>query len=143
MIDAISHRLFTQPPVNTLYHYTSLSGLMGIVESGALRASDIRYMNDSTELRHTLNVLQTHITERINSGTDDPVLLNKLLAWLKHPSFEEEQEWRAISPLITPSRGMPVHFREGDSMLVPYYLTKWQSEPRLGISYCQIPYRKR
>ncbi|WP_439106841.1 DUF2971 domain-containing protein [Congregibacter sp.] len=288
MIDAITQRLFAQVPDKTLYHYTSLSGLMGIVESGALRASDVRYMNDSAELRHTLSLLQKHITERINSGADDPVLLNKLLEWLshriangpmlfgasfrvngnllsqwrgysnhskgvslgfnpehvhecarrqafqvaacqydsafqaalieqivdgvevlaaarpqsesddgwapvfeeiegdllriaallKHPSFEEEQEWRIVSPLITPTRGMPVHFREGDAMLVPYYLfeltaresggidldhvfigpsaninlstnsvalflTKLQAEPRRGISYCQIPYRKR
>lgn len=288
MIEAITQRLFTQPPDKTLYHYTSLSGLMGIVESGALRASDIRYMNDSTELRHTLTLLQKHIKDRISRGTDDPVLLTKLLDWLshriangpmlfgasfrvngnllsqwrgysnhskgvslgfnpghvaacaarqkfqiaacvydperqaafieeivdgveelaaarpqgevdsdwvavfeeiegdllriaallKHPSFEEEQEWRIVSPLITPSRGMPVHFREGESMLVPYYLfdlrdressglvldhvfigpsanmdlstnsvglylTKWRSEPTDGISYCQIPYRKR
>ncbi|MCB1841588.1 MAG: DUF2971 domain-containing protein, partial [Halioglobus sp.] len=37
------------------------------------------------------------------------------------PAFEEEQEWRLVSPLITRCLEHPVSFREGHSMLVPYY----------------------
>jgi hypothetical protein len=236
MIEHIIERLFSVAPKNTLYHYTALSGLLGIVGSGELRASDIRYMNDSAELRHTLDLLHHCITRRVVAGVDNPVLLNQLLDWLshrivsgpmlfgasfrangnllsqwrgysahgkgvslgfnpahirecaarqqfqvgkclydpaeqralveqlvdaveriarrrvaekgwqdyrewgwygvfeqiegellriaailKHPSFEEEQEWRIVSPVISRSRGKPIHFREGTSMLVPYY----------------------
>ncbi|MFV8816448.1 DUF2971 domain-containing protein [Haliea sp. E17] len=229
MIADITRQLFADPPRETLYHYTSLSGLLGIVDSGVLRASDIRYMNDSAELRHTLDLLQSHVSRRIFAGTDNPALLNQLLEWLshriasgpmlfggsfrangnllsqwrgysvhgkgvslgfapdfisacarrqgfqvgrclygerqqlilierivdaiealaldtpvddrdwspvferaeedllrmaailKHPSFEEEQEWRIVSPAIGSSEDAPVHFREGRALLVPYY----------------------
>lgn len=236
MIENITERLFSVAPESTLYHYTSLSGLLGIVNSCELRASDIRYMNDSAELRHTLDLLRNCITERVIEGADNPALLNQLLEWLshrivsgpmlfgasfrangnllsqwrgysvhgkgvslgfnpryicacaqrqnfqvgkclydpgeqrklieqvvdaleatarqnqqdaqpagpkgnrwysvfervegdllriaailKHPSFEEEQEWRIVSPVISRNHDMPIHFREGASMIVPYY----------------------
>ena len=57
MFDVLTRQLFATPPRETLYHYTSLTGVLGIVGSAELRASDIRYMNDSTELRHTLDLL--------------------------------------------------------------------------------------
>jgi hypothetical protein len=39
---------------------------------------------------------------------------------LKDPSFREEREWRIISRPLTSSRGL-FDFREGSSLLVPYY----------------------
>lgn len=289
MIDAVSQALFERVPKETLYHYTSLSGLLGIIGTRELRASDIRYMNDSTELRHTLNLLDAHLTRRLAAGCDEPMFLAAFQQWLgkrvvrgpmlfgasfrangnllsqwrgysvhgkgvslgfdpeaiaslasaqgfsvgrclydsdlqkniieemvngvemlareasseghdpadgdkfftriehdllkiaavlKHPAFEEEQEWRIVSPLIDDVRHSAIHFREGASMLVPYfafelasaqsegialnhvyvgpssnaelsmnslhlYLAQHQATPRQGISYCQIPYRKR
>ncbi len=227
VIDDITQQLFSDEPEDTLYHYTSLSGLLGIVDSQILRASDIRYMNDSVELRHTLDLLSSHIRARIRTGTDHPDLLSQLIDWLssrvtggpmlfgasfrangnllsqwrgysvhgkgvslgfspqnihqcamrqgfqiarciydeqvqetlierifdavetmastssvtdrenffeviegyllsiaavlKHPSFEEEQEWRLVSPVIQRLEEHPIHFREGTSMLVPYF----------------------
>lgn len=228
MIGPISQRLFAGSPTDTLYHYTSLTGLIGIVDSGHLRASDVRFMNDSTELRHTLELLREHISVRIRSGTDHPALLDEMSQWLshrmvggpmlfaasfrangnllsqwrgysvhgkgvslgfspghiaacatnqafqvgrciydegrqrqlielivdaveaaaaerdpddagsavfelieedllriaailKHPAFEEEEEWRVVSPRIIDCSAHPVSFREGNSMLVPYY----------------------
>jgi len=231
MLEAITQDIFSSRPVDTLYHYTSLGGMLGIVDSGTLRVSDIRYMNDSAELRHTLDLMVSHVTQRIVSGTDHHALLNQLLEWLshriadgpmlfgasfrangnllsqwrgysthgkgvslgfnplyllnraerqnfqvarciydsgtqaelnqkivdaiialardaepgearagwvdifeqiegdvlriaavlKHPSFAEEQEWRLVSPVIQTGGSQPIHFREGTSMLVPYY----------------------
>lgn len=232
MIQNITRSLYTQAPSETLYHYTSLAGYLGIVDSGDLRASDIRYMNDSTELRHTLDLLSRLVTRRILAGVDEPEFLNAFLDWLshrvvsgpmlfgasfrangnllsqwrgysahgkgvslgfhpgeitrraaeqgfsigrciynpaqqeslmeqvidevenlarehagpncsaeeaqsqfevieedllriaavlKHPAFEEEQEWRLVSPVITDPGHDAVDFREGASMLVPYY----------------------
>lgn len=235
MIDDITDRLFSAVPQSTLYHYSTLAGVLGIVSSGELRASDIRYMNDSAELRHTLDVLRSYITRRVHAGSDNPELLNELLEWLshrivsgpmvfgasfrangnllsqwrgysvhgkgvslgfnpqqlhacarrqqfqvgkcvyapaeqtalmeqlvdvlekraaelepaaaapahsgkwhrlfeevegdllrvaailKHPSFEEEQEWRIVSPVLSGGDNGSIHFREGTSMLVPYY----------------------
>jgi len=36
-------------PPSTLYHYTSLQGLLGILDTGTIRATAIRYLNDSKE----------------------------------------------------------------------------------------------
>ncbi|MEM1113510.1 MAG: DUF2971 domain-containing protein [Pseudomonadota bacterium] len=235
MLANLAERLFAEQATETLYHYTSFTGLQGIVSSSILRASDIRYMNDSTELRHTLELLGEAISARIQQGCDNPRLLTQLQEWLshrvvqgpmlfvasfrangnllsqwrgysihgkgvslgfnpehvadcaerqmyqlgrciydeqhqralmsdilgalenaasgdaplavaaresadfhslfelaeaellriaailKHPSFEEEQEWRIVSPPIRDDKHAPVHFREGKYMLVPYY----------------------
>lgn len=237
MIQDITSRLYADIPRERLYHYTGFNSLLGIVDSRALWASDIRYMNDSAELKHTANLIGAEITRRIRSGHSRPDLLNQFLDWvthritnghmlfaasfrsngnllsqwrgysrhgkgvsvgfdpnyiracaerqsfqigkciydsdqqkqlisqvidaveilakeqdivgethesddnssyhpafemiesdllriaaiLKHPSFTEEEEWRVISPVITDYLTAPVLFREGTSMLVPYF----------------------
>jgi hypothetical protein len=46
-------RLDQQSPVpETLYHYTNAAGLKGILESGKLWLSDIRSLNDPSEISH-------------------------------------------------------------------------------------------
>jgi hypothetical protein len=40
----------SEKPPRHLYHYTSLQGMMGIVESQTLWATDARYLNDAKEL---------------------------------------------------------------------------------------------
>lgn len=42
------------------------------------------------------------------------------LCLVKHPAFNEEQEWRLISPFIDKFLEADIRFREGSSMLVPY-----------------------
>ncbi len=236
MIKDITKKLYSDIPRETLYHYTTFNGLLGIVKSGALWASDIRYMNDSAEMRHTADLIGSEIAERIAGGHSNPKLLNQFLDWvshrftnghmlfaasfrsngnllsqwrgysslgkgvsigfdpdhllkcaqrqsfqvgrciyepeeqnslikqvvdvvevlaaeygrafdesgrqssqfyhsvfekiesdllriaaiLKHPSFQEEDEWRIVSPVLTDYVNSPVLFREGTSMLVPY-----------------------
>ena len=113
MIAEISQSLFADEPVDTLYHYTSLSGLMGIVDSQILRVSDIRYMNDSTELKHTLNLLRDEIVGRLSSGSDHPVLLNQLLRWLSTRVVSGPMlfggSFRANGNLLSQWRGYSVH----------------------------------
>ncbi len=293
-IREITNRLYADAPKDILYHYTSFSGLLGIVKSRSLWASDIRYMNDSAELRHTAHLIKKEASRRIEAGHDNPYLLNQFLYWvshritnvhmlfgasfrsngnllsqwrsysalgkgvslgfdpayimnraekqafqigkcvydpseqqtligqvidavealaasragdddeaarrsgrdyhevfnkvesdvlrlaavLKHPSFQEEAEWRIVSPVLTDYASSPVLFREGDAMLVPYvefrladdnggpisldhlflgptpnieismnsltmFLSKNGIFPANGITYCQIPCRKR
>jgi len=237
MIKDITAKLYSDIPQERLYHYTNFTGLLGIVDSRALWASDIRYMNDSAELKHTADLIHTEVTHRIGAGHAKPDLLNQFLDWvthritnghmlfassfrsngnllsqwrgysrlgkgvslgfnpdyilrcakqqsfqigkciysresqrrlisqvvdsvealaeehhpksdnqkeqgdnsyhsvfhmiesdllriaaiLKHPSFREEEEWRIVSPVITDYVSAPVLFREGASMLVPYF----------------------
>ncbi|MDG9668166.1 DUF2971 domain-containing protein [Hahella sp. CR1] len=237
MIQDITAKLYSDIPVDTLYHYTTFSGLLGIVESGNLWASDIRYMNDSAELKHTADLISAEVDRRIADSHPKPGLLHQFRDWiahritnghmlfgasfrsngnllsqwrgyssmgkgvsvgfpaahilecasqqsfqvgkciyshqdqttlirqvmdvvealaeqhgehagpthfppsqsyhgvfemiesdllriaaiLKHPSFQEEEEWRIVSPGVTDYLNSPVKFREGASMLVPYF----------------------
>ena len=233
-IRSMTEALYADIPAEAVYHYTTFSGLMGIVESGSLWASDIRYMNDSAELNHMVTLTRAEVEERIALGHPNPRLLNQFLDWitrrvtnghmlfsgsfrangnllsqwrgysdlgkgvsigfdpnhlltcarkqgfmvgrcvydpkrqrqlihqivdhvedlaasacgvhgcqtdeifadvfervesdllriaaiLKHPSFQEEAEWRIVSPIVTDFKDSSVHFREGTHMLVPYF----------------------
>ncbi len=84
MIQDITSKLYADTPQERLYHYTSFTGLLGIVDSGSLWASDIRYMNDSAELKHTADLIRTEITKRIRAGHEKPDLLNQFLDWVTH-----------------------------------------------------------
>jgi len=54
---------------------------MGIIGSRTLRASDIRYMNDSTELIYALNLLRETISTRTHPSN---LLQNAFgVSWLK------------------------------------------------------------
>src|SRR5271165_5896004 len=44
--------LDTGPTPAVLYHYTSMQTLLDIVHSGRMRASHVRYLNDTTETTH-------------------------------------------------------------------------------------------
>lgn len=84
MIKDITAKLYADSPEERLYHYTSFTGLLGIVGSKALWATDIRYMNDSAELRHTADLIRGEITRRIAEGHPWPDLLNQFLDWVTH-----------------------------------------------------------
>lgn len=84
MIKNITERLYSDIPEETLYHYTTFKGLLGIVQSGVLWASDIRYMNDSAELKHTANLIRQEITQRIANGSSRATLLNQFIDWVTH-----------------------------------------------------------
>jgi hypothetical protein len=84
MIRDITAKLYSDAPQERLYHYTSFTGLLGIVGCRALWASDIRYMNDSAELKHTADLIRSEITRRIGAGHAKPDLLNQFFDWVTH-----------------------------------------------------------
>lgn len=140
MIDDIIQRLYAETIRDTLYHYTTLQGLLGIVDSGVLRASDIRYMNDSTELRHTLELLEQHITRRIMAGTDHPTLLNALLEWLSHRIVSGPMlfgaSFRANGNLLSQWRGYSVHGKGVSLGFEPRWLERRANEQRFQMARC-------
>jgi hypothetical protein len=83
-IEALTRELYADVPLGTLYHYTTLSGLLGIVRSRALWASDIRYMNDSAELRHAADLIKLEVAERIDGGSANVNLLSQFVDWVAH-----------------------------------------------------------
>jgi len=51
----------------TLYHYTSSRGLLGIISSGVLRAGNFSYLNDSSELLYGIQLVERVFKERLAS----------------------------------------------------------------------------
>jgi hypothetical protein len=57
----------THPP-DTLYHYTTLAGVIGIVSNKTLWATSIRHLNDATEFTYAHGVLR-EVLEGATRGT--------------------------------------------------------------------------
>jgi hypothetical protein len=243
-IDLLTEELFGDNPQGLLYHYTTLTGLLGIVQDSTLWASDIRYMNDSAELKHSADLIRMEVQDRIARGQGKANLLGQFVDWvvnritnghllfgasfrshgnllsqwrgysahgkgvslgfsagyilecatlqhfqigkciyeperqrqlvrqvvdaveqqvdanikggesrqqlsviyrtvfesieldllriaaiLKHPSFQEEKEWRLVSPVYADHTEAPTLFREAHAMLVPYIKFNLRQEP--------------
>lgn len=65
----------------TLYHYTSTAGLLGIVESGSLWATDLAYLNDRREMTHGLELIRNAILATDGgrwTADDAELVLNRL-----------------------------------------------------------------
>lgn len=71
-------------PTAPLYHYTSLAGLMGIVNNKYLFATDIRFFNDAAEMAHTAHLIGNEIAQRIGRPGAKVRLLEQLRAWVAH-----------------------------------------------------------
>ncbi|HKF82105.1 MAG TPA: DUF2971 domain-containing protein [Solirubrobacterales bacterium] len=55
-------------PPRRLYHYTSLRGLMGICSSTEIWASDVRFVNDASELTYASELIGTEVAAAINDS---------------------------------------------------------------------------
>jgi hypothetical protein len=60
---------------DVIFHYTTIAGLIGIVQSGSVWATDIRFLNDSTELQYAKDLLLSRIKEEI--ATQNSTTLHK------------------------------------------------------------------
>jgi len=55
-----------QPIPEALYHYTSQDGLLGIIQSRSLWATNISYMNDATEFDLSLGLLKDRLFDEVD-----------------------------------------------------------------------------
>ncbi len=113
------NKLLALQGLQMLYHYTSLDGLIGIINGNSLWASHCKYLNDSTEYIHALNA---PISLSNEIYMDDDYLspfgfsMRKALDKMKHndvyvSSFSEKpdllSQWRGYCP---PGRGVCIGF---------------------------------
>jgi hypothetical protein len=84
MIRNITDELYSNTPQTTLYHYTSLAGAKGMIDSGFLHATEIRYFTDAAEMRHTVDKLTPETWFREGFGASNTELLRQLREWLSH-----------------------------------------------------------
>jgi len=60
----------SQQPDELLYHYTSVESFVSIIKGGALWASHIRYLNDTTEQRIPWDHVRAAIKARLDAADD-------------------------------------------------------------------------
>ncbi len=139
-IEKLTSKLYADIPQGVLYHYTTFTGLLGIVRSRALWASDIRYMNDSAELRHTADLINVEVRERIDSGHPNSSLLAQFVDWVSHRitnghmmfgvSFRSQgnllSQWRGYS---VPGKGVSLGF-------CPDYILRCADKQQFSIGKC-------
>jgi hypothetical protein len=128
-----------------LYHYTTLSGLVGITSNSLLWASDVRYMNDASELTYAAELISEVLTETL-SGVENEVLRAALPAasvaefanpfaygigrtWPFAACFCEDgdllSQWRGYRGAETGyALGMDLHGLVGFGWLPPYTLLR-------------------
>lgn len=53
-------------PLRTLYHYTTQAGLLGILTSSSIWASEIRFLNDATEFHTALDAVGAELRGRLD-----------------------------------------------------------------------------
>ena len=64
---------FAKPPPDVLHHYTTQSGVLGIVESSVLWATKMQYLNDATELGFALDLAEQRIKEKRDNTSDSRI----------------------------------------------------------------------
>lgn len=109
-LNALGLNLANAPPI--LYHYTSMPALLSIVESGRLRATHVRFLNDQSEIATMWEIVNRRLHKRINSAkttaeqeslaeiikiAESRAALNEFVA-----SFSEKRDdlsqWRSYCP---------------------------------------------
>lgn len=81
-----------------IYHYTTMAGFKGIIESREIWATDLRYMNDPTELKLGYEYLNKMVCETGNSGNTiemDPSIPIFACSFSKHKDVLSQ--WRAYA----------------------------------------------
>lgn len=71
--------VLTREPPPALYHYTDLGGLLGILKSGVIWASQAQYLNDTQELLHAYSLFREEIERRRSCGQIDDQMRDLLL----------------------------------------------------------------
>jgi hypothetical protein len=105
-----------------LYHYTTAQGLIGILKSNTLWASDLQYLNDFSELRYAENLIERKWEEMSGSDTD-------LVEPLVSSPFERTVNELTGSTSIPFSAYAVCLCEEGDQ------LSQWRAYTQKGTGY--------
>lgn len=62
-LSAFKSAIEQEPPPPTIYHYTDDNGLVGILQEGLFRLTDVFSLNDPSELRHGIGIASRLIRE--------------------------------------------------------------------------------
>ncbi len=71
----------------TVYHYTTCAGLMGILDTGKLRASHIAFMNDAKEYAYGAELLSRVITDKMQGPSHRQGIIEVIYKFIRPDSF--------------------------------------------------------
>ena len=77
-------RLDDDPFPDVVYHYTDIVGLQGLLETNKIRATDYRYLNDSSELQYTFDLARSVAEAQLDDGA---LLSDAVKPALSTPAF--------------------------------------------------------
>ena len=69
-------RINTTPPPEVLYHYTTQTGLLGILQDNCLWATTADYLNDASEYSYGIGLIEAALKERSRASTRDEERIN-------------------------------------------------------------------
>lgn len=89
--DLGTHSLFMRAAPDKLFHYTTLNGLRGIIESRTLWLTKAAYLNDRSELKHAITLFQQEANRQATALLGDKADIGELLREAAHQldSFQE------------------------------------------------------
>jgi hypothetical protein len=70
---AESRALILAQPPELLFHYTNASGMLGILDSSRLWATNYRFLNDASEIAYGMALFESIVQERIATADGDIV----------------------------------------------------------------------
>ena len=139
-IGDLTETLFADSPKAPLYHYTTLNGLLGIVGSRKLWASDIRYMNDSAELKHAADLIRLEVQDRITRGEGKADLLGQFMDWITHRITNGHMlfatSFRSEGNLLSQWRGYSSHGKGVSLGFAAEYILQCAKQQRFQIGKC-------
>lgn len=121
LIQRAEHKLAATPsdPPAVLYHHTDAAGLLGIIEHGTLRYSDIRFLNDSREFKQTCDLLVWHARKHAAFHREDYIkrgampsqfdsMMDNMVAKLDHKRIYRALASIKGKELYTPASTEPI-----------------------------------
>jgi hypothetical protein len=98
MMDPIS-KVLRSRPTGLLYHYTDAKGLIGVIESRQLWASNVMHLNDASEFVQAVRIMRAEIAQRLR---DDPSGLDPEWCGLlsEMESEDDESYYRTSRPFV-------------------------------------------
>ena len=96
-----------------IYDNNVQRSLVGNILSEIEKLAEIRGENTDPTKRHPSQSYHGVFEE-----VEEDIL--RIAALLKHGKFNEEQEWRVVSPITSNYVQAPIKYREGKSMLIPF-----------------------
>jgi hypothetical protein len=83
-LDQYVDALYREPAPSRLYHYTSLNGLLGILKNKHIWATEVRYLNDSAEIKTAFRLMERSLVARLRTEVDPSSreILEQLKEWI-------------------------------------------------------------